>query len=128
MCNRRGKSSPRLPRQLFQSHCLNHEHILRLKEEHAQNKFRAEDLEQKLMQARKQLTARDLRVQELEEQHAVLQERVQDLENQLQRVREEDEAAHNLFRCEHELDQTRQEKERLVIDLEKAKKVRGGWV
>ena len=83
------------------------------------------------MQARKQLTARDLQVQELEEQNAVLQERVQDLENQLQRVREEDEAAHNLFRCEHELDQTRQEKERLVIDLEKAKKVSGGgwpWV
>ena len=99
-------------------------HILRLKEEHAQNKFRADDLEQKLTQARKQLTARDLRVKELEERNVALEELVQDLENKLQRVREEDEAAHNLFRCEHELEQTRQEKERLVIDLEKAKKVR----
>nr|KAG5696795.1 hypothetical protein BaRGS_012818 [Batillaria attramentaria] len=84
---------------------------------------KADDLEQKLMQTRKLLSARDLRVKELEEQEALLHERVEELENELDRVRHEDEAAQNVFRLEHELQDTKQEKERLSIDLEKAKKL-----
>ncbi|XP_076467383.1 uncharacterized protein LOC143298367 [Babylonia areolata] len=101
----------------------NTQEILRLKEEHAQSRFRAEDLEKKLTQTRKQLTARDLRLKEAEQQGEEAEQRAQDLERELQRLRREDESAQTLFRTEHELGQTRQEKERLVIDLEKAKKL-----
>jgi hypothetical protein len=53
-----------------------------------------------------------------------VQERITELEKDLQRVREEDVAAQNLFRCQQELHEARQDRERMAIDLEKAKKVR----
>lgn len=101
----------------------NTQEILRLKEEHAQSKFRAEDVEKKLTQARKQLSAQDLQLKEMGRREEEARQRAEELDRELQRVRQEDESAHTLFRIEHELDQTRQEKERLVIDLEKAKKL-----
>ncbi|KAL8611340.1 hypothetical protein ACOMHN_014395 [Nucella lapillus] len=92
-------------------------------EEHAQSKFRAEDLEKKLTQARKQLSAQGLHLKEVEHKEQEAGTRVEELERELQRVRQEDQSAQSLFRSEHELVQTRQDKERLVIDLEKAKKL-----
>lgn len=69
------------------------------------------------------LVARDLHVKELEDTENELAGRLQELEQELRQVREKDQVAQSLLNVETELNQTKQEKERLAVDLEKAKKV-----
>lgn len=97
--------------------------LLRLKEENALSKSQLEELHQKLTQTRKMLVARDLHVKELEDTENELAGRLQELEKELRQVREKDQVAQSLLNVETELNQTKQEKERLAVDLEKAKKV-----
>lgn len=97
--------------------------LLRLKEENALSKSQLEELHQKLTQTRKMLVARDLHVKELEDTENELAGRLQELEQELRQVREKDQVAQSLLNVETELNQTKQEKERLAVDLEKAKKV-----
>lgn len=98
--------------------------MVRLRDENTQIKLRADDLDHKLMQARKLLSAQDLHVKDLERQEQGLKERAEGLEHELQRIRKEEETVRNLYRLEQELMDMKQDKERLAIDLEKAKKVR----
>ena len=96
---------------------------MRLKEELIQNQLHVEELQGKLNVTRKQLTASEIQVKDLQSHLSSEQHQLLTLEKELQRVTREDEVVVCLHRCEDELKRTCAEKEGVVRDLEKAKKV-----
>ncbi|XP_041353808.1 centrosomal protein of 85 kDa-like [Gigantopelta aegis] len=94
----------------------------KVKQQHQQSVMQVEDLETKLSDTRKQLTARDFTEQELQLTVKRLSDQVDDLTSEVDSLRSEGVGA-TLYQIQEELQEMREEKERLAIDLEKAKRL-----
>ena len=93
-----------------------------MQQQHQQAVLQITDLETKLREARKRLTSHDFTEQELQLQVKQLSSQVDELTGEVEGLRSEGVGA-TLFHAQEELQELREEKERLAIDLEKAKKV-----
>ncbi|BFZ25333.1 hypothetical protein BsWGS_28372 [Bradybaena similaris] len=100
---------------------LQAQQILSLREENVALKAKSEGQERKLSQARKMITARDFRVRDLEEREKELEKKIQELTLELDRLR--DGEGSELYNTQKNLQDAKADKERLAIDLEKAKKL-----
>lgn len=95
--------------------------LLSLREENVALKTRCEGLDKKLSQVRKVITARDFRIKDLEEKEREMEHKIEEVTQELDRLR--DSEGSEFFKTQKELQQIKSEKERLAIDLEKAKKL-----
>ncbi|CAG5117801.1 unnamed protein product [Candidula unifasciata] len=100
---------------------LQAQQILSLREENVALKAKSESQEKKLIQARKIITGRDFRVRELEEQQQDLEKKIKELQLEIDRLR--DGEGSELYNTQKSLKDAKADKERLAIDLEKAKKL-----
>ncbi|XP_071114287.1 centrosomal protein of 85 kDa-like [Haliotis cracherodii] len=96
--------------------------LVALREERAVNRATLEDLEKKLMQTKQTLSSREMDLREMSEREHQMLERLNEATDNVERLRSEGSGA-ALYKAEVEAQGMREEKERLAIDLEKAKKL-----
>ncbi|XP_005104232.1 centrosomal protein of 85 kDa [Aplysia californica] len=95
--------------------------MMSLREDNFGQKSRLEGQEKKLAQLRKVVTARDFRIRELEDNEKDLETKLNETQDELERLR--DSGGSEFYNTQRELKAAKADKERLAIDLEKAKKL-----
>lgn len=100
---------------------LKTEQILSLSDENEGLKMRVESADKKLSQVRKVVTARDFRIRELEEREKALESKIAQLTDKVDQL--QDSEGSELYKTQQDLAMMGSEKERLTVDLEKAKKL-----
>ncbi len=93
-----------------------------LREERQLNRAHIDDLEKKMMQTKQTLSSREMALREMSEREQQMSDRLNDATDEVERLRSEGSGA-ALYKAEVEVQDLREEKERLAIDFEKAKKV-----
>ncbi|XP_067675281.1 centrosomal protein of 85 kDa-like [Haliotis asinina] len=96
--------------------------LVALREERAISQATQEDLEKKLILTKQTLSSREMDLREMSERERQMLERLNAATDDVEKLRSEGSGA-ALYKAEVEAQELREEKERLAIDLEKAKKL-----